>query len=101
LADDLDPLPQKRSVIILTDQILRSIGSVGANIAEGFDRSKKKYLSSLDIALGEADEAENWLYKLRDRGFLNRETANHRVRECIEVQKMLNGLIRSIRDTDT
>ena len=50
LVEDLDPLPQKRSVAILTDQILRSVGSVGANISEGFNRSKKKYLNSLDIA---------------------------------------------------
>ena len=101
LAQDIDPLPQKRSVTIITDQILRSAGSVGANIAEGFNRSKKKYLNSLDIALGEAAETENWLYKLRDAGFLEKGPANTRVRECIEIQKMLNGLIRSIRRSDT
>jgi four helix bundle protein len=101
LLNDLDPLPQKRSVAILSDQILRSIGSVGANIAEGFNRSKKKYLNSLDIALGEADETENWLYKLRDAGLLDRDKANKRIQECIEIQKMLNGLIRSIRKTET
>ena len=83
------------------DQILRSVGSVGANIAEGFNRSTKKYLNSLDIALGEAAETENWLYKLRDAGFLEKELANARVGESIEIQKMLNGLIRSIRDSDT
>ena len=97
LVEDLDPLPQKRSVAILTDQILRSIGSVGANISEGFNRSKKKYLNSLDIAWGEANEAENWLYKLRDAKFVERETGNARIRECIEISKMLNGLMRSIR----
>ena len=100
LVEDLDPLPQKRSVTILTDQILRSIGSVGANISEGFNRSKKKYLNSLDIALGEANEAENWLYKLRDAKFVERETGNARIRECIEIAKMLNGLIRSIERKD-
>lgn len=94
-------MPQKRSVTILTDQILRSVGSVGANISEGFNRSKKKYLNSLDIALGEANEAENWLYKLRDGRFVEAETANARIRECIEIGKMLNGLIRSIRDSET
>jgi four helix bundle protein len=101
LLNDLDPLPPRRSVTILSDQILRSVGSVGANIAEGFNRSKKKYLNSLDIALGEADETENWLYKLRDASLLDRDSANHRIHECIEIQKMPNGLIRSIRKTDT
>ena len=101
LVNDLDPLPHKRSVAILTDQILRSVGSVGANISEGLNRSKKKCLNSLDIALGEANEAENWLYKLRDANFVERETGNGRIREIIEIAKMLNGLIRSIRESDT
>lgn len=42
LLKDVDTLPQKRGVVILTDQTLRSVASVGANIAEGFNRSKKK-----------------------------------------------------------
>ena len=71
---------------------------MGANIAEGFNRSTKKYLNSLDIALDEAAETENWLHKLRDAGFLEKKFANARVGESIEIQKMLNGLIRSIRD---
>ena len=100
LVEDLDPLPQKRSVAILTDQILRSVGSIGANIAEGFNRSKKKYLNSLDIAWGEANEAENWLYKLRDGKFVEREMGNARIQESIEIAKMLNGLMRSIRRSE-
>ena len=67
---DLDKLPRSRATAALTDQIVRSLGSVGANLAEGFNRSKAKYLASLDVALGEANEAENWLYKLRDTGHL-------------------------------
>jgi four helix bundle protein len=62
---DLETLPRRRAVDILVDQIVRSLGSVGANLAEGFNRSRAKFLNSLDIALGEADETENWLYKLR------------------------------------
>lgn len=93
---DLDPLPSKRSVAVLSDQIIRSCGSIGANIAEGFNRSKKKYLSALDIAVGEAAELENWLYKLRDAGFITKDPANKRILESIEIQKMLHGLIRAI-----
>lgn len=40
------------------------------------NRSKKKYLNALDIAVGEATELENWLYKLRDAGFLQKDLAN-------------------------
>ena len=54
-----------------------------ANVAEGFNRSQRKYLSSLDIALGEAAEAENWLYKVRNANFLDPDTAAARIRESI------------------
>lgn len=101
LLDDVERMPQKRGVVILTDQTLRSVGSVGANIAEGFNRSKKKYLSCLGISLGEASEAENWLYKFRDARYLEESVANARIRELIELQKMLNGLIRAIRKSES
>ena len=93
---DLESLPQTRPAWILTDQSIRSIGSIGANIVEGFNRSKPKYLNSLDIALGEANETENWHYKLRDSKFMTRERANVHVAESIEIQKMLSGLYKSI-----
>ncbi|MFW6114420.1 MAG: four helix bundle protein, partial [bacterium] len=57
--------------------------------------------SSLGIAFGEAAETVNRLYKLRHAGFLEKELVNARVREGMEIQQMLNGLIRSIRDSDT
>ena len=94
---ELDDLPRTRATAALTDQIVRSLGSIGANIAEGFNRSKSRYLNALDIALGEANESENWLYKLRDAGYIDPDKAKPFVAECIEIQKMLNGLIRSIR----
>ena len=69
---------------------------MGANIAEGFNRSKAKYLNCLDISLGEANETENWLYKLRDAKLLDREKANAHFAETIQIQKMISALHRSI-----
>jgi four helix bundle protein len=97
---DIETLPRRRAVDILVDQTVRSLGSVGANIAEGFNRSQAKFVNSLDIALGEADETENWLYKFRDAKFLDHTKANTRIRECIELEKMLAALMRSIRARD-
>ncbi len=93
----LDDFPRTRAAAALTDQVIRSLGSVGANIAEGFNRSKSRYLNALDIALGEANESENWLYKIRDAGLFSRQSAKPHIAECIEIEKMLSGLIRSIR----
>jgi four helix bundle protein len=93
---DLESIPNSRVAMILTDQSVRSLGSVGANIAEGFNRSKAKYLNCLDIALGEANETENWLYKLRDAKLISRDTGNSHVAETIEIQEMLSALHKSI-----
>lgn len=93
---DLESLPNSRVAINVTDQSIRSLGSIGANIAEGFNRSKAKYMNCLDISLGEANETENWLYKLRDANLLPREAANVHVAEVIQIQKMLSALYRSI-----
>lgn len=97
LVQDIEAMPRRRSAFILADQSVRSLGSVGANIAEGFNRSKAKYLNSLDIALGELNESENWFYKLRDVEYIKRDRANGLVRECVELEKMLNALMRAIR----
>jgi four helix bundle protein len=93
---DLESLPNTRVATILTDQSVRSLGSVGANIAEGFNRSKAKYLNCLDIAIGEANETENWIYKLRDSKLLPHEESNAHVAETIQIEKMLAALHRSI-----
>ena len=96
LIEDLEPLPHTRIATILTDQVVRALGSVGANISEGFNRSKAKYLNCLDIALGEANETENWLYKLRDARLLVPARENAHVAETIQIEKMLAALHRTI-----
>lgn len=72
---DLDALPNTRAAAILSDQSIRSLGSMGGNIAEGFNRSKAKYLNCLDIAL--------WVKPTRQRtGSTNSVTRN-----CLNARK--------------
>ena len=50
----------------LADQLLRSAGSVPANIEEGFGRGfGKDYARFLKIALGSARETRGWYYRCR------------------------------------
>lgn len=97
LVKDVDEFPNKRAAYILADQILRSCGSIGANIAEGFNRSKARFLNSLDIALGESNETENWLYKIRDVGFIKEEVAEERLEEVRIISRMTASLIKKIK----
>ena len=89
-----------RPVEVIAEQLVRSLGSVCANIAEGFNRSQKRFVNCLDIALGEANEAENWLYKVRDGELIERETAVMRLRAIVEVEKMIASLKRRIAARD-
>ncbi|MFH0889174.1 MAG: four helix bundle protein [Planctomycetota bacterium] len=76
---------------------MRSIGSIGANISEGFNsRTTKEYIRYLDIAKRTTAESENWFYKLRDANLLNKDISNTRIKMCIEISKMLQGLMTNL-----
>ena len=94
----VDEFPNRKAADIIANQILRSCGSVGANISEGFNRCRKQFLNCFDIAKGSCYETENWLYKARDAKFIDRVRANESIRLTIEVNKMLHGLMRKIAE---
>lgn len=60
-------LPKTSENRIITNQLTRSIMSVGANIAEGYGRyGGKEYSRFLQISLGSANESEYWLLLLQE-----------------------------------
>jgi len=72
-------LNDKRTVS-LSDQIYRAVGSVSANLAEGYSRSTGKDRALFyQYALGSARECRDWYYKARfvlgDEIFLQRVLA--------------------------
>ena len=53
---------------ILSNQLVRSATSIGANITEAqYSPSKKDFINKMNIALKEANESEYWLKALRFR----------------------------------
>ena len=94
---DMAQLPRSTVSRVLTDQIVRSIGSISANISEGFlARSTKEYIHYLDIARRTTGESENWFYKLRDARLIDTKTAELRIQTCVEVSKMLQRMIKAL-----
>ncbi|MCK4353020.1 four helix bundle protein [candidate division WOR-3 bacterium] len=76
---DIKHFPKSIEGRILAAQLIRAIGSIGANIAEGFNsRTTKQYINYLDISRNSSSEAENWYYKVRDAHWLERSIANQR-----------------------
>jgi four helix bundle protein len=95
---DMESFKKDVALKIILDQIIRSIGSISSNIAEGFNlRTTRQYLSFLDIARRSAAESENWFFKLRDIGQLERDKAETRINECVETNKMLYGLVNRLK----
>lgn len=95
---DAEVYPKLEGARVITSQVLRSIGSIGANIAEGLNaKSTKQYVYYLDIARRTAAESENWYYKIRDAGYLERATADKRIKECIEISKMIQAIINKLK----
>ena len=54
---------QDRRTIGLADQLYRSLGSIGANLAEGYSRGTGKDRAHFyEYALGSARESRDWYY---------------------------------------
>ncbi len=82
----------------LTNQIRRAASSIGANIAEGCGRgTDPDFRRSLQIALGSANEVQNFLILSRDLSFLKVADYVRLETLVIEVKKMLTSLICRLR----
>ena len=72
--------------------------SITSNIAEGFSRqSKKEKLQFYFTSKGSLTELQNQLLIARDVGYLKKEDFNLSAQKTIQVAKLINGLIKSIR----
>jgi len=80
------------------DQICRAVVSVSNNIAEGFDRnSDAEFRRFLYISLASCSEVRSMLYLAEKLGFISNEKAQQIIIQSIEVTKIINGLIKSIK----
>ena len=63
---DVTKLMQDRRTIKLSDQLYRALGSISANLAEGYSRGTGKDRARFyEYALGSARESRDWYYKGR------------------------------------
>lgn len=90
-------LPQTVEVKIILNQLIRSVMSIGANIAEGYGRlGKKEFLRFLQVALGSANETEYWLMLLKECTSYTSEV-DKIIDKNMENIKMLAASIRTLR----
>ena len=80
---------------VLTNQLIRSGTSIGANIREAFyAHGKADFVARLQIALKECSESEYWLELLIESGYYNDQTI---LDQCIEIKKLLIASINTAK----
>jgi len=72
----------------VADQLYRAVGSVGANVAEGYSRGTGKDRARFyEYALGSARESRDWYFK--GRFVLGEEVTQHRLHFMTEIIRLL------------
>lgn len=90
----------KTEVYGLISQIRRAAVSIPSNISEGNSRrSVPDYLQFLRISRGSCTEVETQLIISKNLGFLNEKNYLKLNQDIIEISKMLNGLINSLKQS--
>jgi four helix bundle protein len=85
---DVTKLLHDKRTVSLSDQLYRALGSVSANIAEGYSRgSNKDRVRFYEYALGSAREARDWYHKTRH--ILTEEVLTHRLDLLAEIIRLL------------
>ncbi len=86
---------QNKKETVLTNQLIRSGTSVGANIREAFyGHSKADFIAKLQIALKECSESEYWIELLIESGYYE----DKKILElCVEVKKLLISSINTAK----
>jgi len=86
---------------ILRNQLLRSIFSIQANVAEGSaKRSDREFARYVRIALGSSTESANHLILVRDLGLIDDVCFTSLSSKLDEVGRMLSGLEKRLRGAD-
>lgn len=90
-------IKQNKRESVLTNQLIRSGTSIGANIREAFyAHGRADFIAKLQIALKECSESEYWLELLIESGYYNDKTILDR---CVEVKRILIASINTAKES--
>lgn len=89
---DVTTLAEDRRTVVSSSQLCRALGSISANIAEGYSRgSSKDRARFYEYALGSARESRDWYYKVRRA--LSEDVVEHRLALLTEIIRLLLRMV--------
>jgi four helix bundle protein len=88
-------LPRSKDFAVV--QLLRSVASIGANIAEGYGRIyKKSYRQFLAISRGSSFESDYWFEVLIEFPDFDKRLINEFINQNLEIIKMLTVMMKRL-----
>jgi len=98
IIDLTNKLPNKRSAWVISDQLIRSATSIGANLVEGRAASSRlEFKKFYEISLKSANETKYWLSLLKDSGLTTKETIVPLLNEVTELANMLASGVMKLK----
>jgi len=89
---DAGTLREEERTQPVADQLYRAVGSIGANVSEGYSRGTGKDRARFyEYALGSARESRDWYFK--GRFVLGDEVVKHRLSFMTEIIRLLLAII--------
>ena len=89
---DVTKLMGDKRTIDVAGQLYRAVGSIEANISEGYSRgSGKDRARFYEYALGSARESRGWYYK--GRHILGEQVASHRIHLLTDITRLLLTMV--------
>ncbi|MCL2540523.1 MAG: four helix bundle protein [Firmicutes bacterium] len=91
-------LKDNKREFVISNQILRSGTSIGANIAEShYAASKPDFINKLNIALKEASETKYWLELLHEANYIDKTEFVSMETDVKELLKLLTASLKTLK----
>lgn len=90
---------KEQNEFILSNQLLKSGTSIGANLREAkYAQSKSDFLNKMNVALKEEYETEYWLELLRDSKQIDDDEISKLLLDCNTMRKILISIVKTTRE---
>jgi four helix bundle protein len=89
----------KKKEFILTNQLLRSGTSIGANVEEAIGgHTRKEFNSKMNIAYKEARESHYWIRLLGDSNLISEAEKTDLLYDAEEILKISGSILKTLKE---